>query len=893
MGVFLLFGVLVFKVQKSCNNSQKLEQVFPDTGFVRRQAIRGFANLPAIVAPITLVGENTGVLYMADALMRPEDVPIIAAFANQISLALQEAHLFQALRHTEDQYRRLFETANDAILVVDAASLHIFSANPKATMMTGYSEAALLGMTIDTLIPPANAPSVLAFAAATQEQKTIVAESTLVRANGQTLLVQVSATSFELNGRLLLHGFIKDITEQKRSEALQTAVYQIATITNSDISLEALYASIHRVVGQFLDARNFYIALYDESADLLMLPYFVDERDTYDGRPYKAGRGLTESVIHSGQPLLIDEEGHRQLIQQNRVDEVGPMAKIWLGAPLTTKAETFGAIVVQNYQDRHAYAEPEKQFLAYVSGQIGTAIASKRAELALKQLAAELEKQVHMMDVVLSTTPDFFMIYEIDGRIRYASPGALAGMGLSTAEVVGKDWSQLPLPNVPVAQFIADFQEVIGSGSPLHSETSVQIDGQTHYYEYDLYPVRDPNNVVTAVVSTSRDFTERKQAEEALHHTQKIESLGIMAGGVAHDFNNLLVAIMGQTSLALNKMQPADPAYRHIEKAVNAAEKAADLTQQLLAYSGKGQFTFQPLRLDTIIRENQHLLEVIIPHNVRLEAALSDDLPLIEADPGQIQQVVMNLILNAAEAMEGRPGVIHLRAAAQTIRQEDTGYWQQTKQQLKPGDYVLLQISDNGCGMSPETLDRIFDPFFTTKFTGRGLGLAAVLGIMRGHKGGLCVTSQPEQGTTFDLLFPVAQVSAAAAPDGSLTQLAATAVILVIDDDASVREAIHDILDMQAIHVLLADNGRAGIQLYQQHAHAIDLVMLDWFMPDMNGAETLQILQQINPHVRVLMSSGYSESETIEQLKNPGAVGFLQKPYTLPQLLKEINRHLT
>ncbi|MCA9874518.1 MAG: PAS domain S-box protein [Anaerolineales bacterium] len=873
------------------DNQIKLEQVFPRAGFLGRQALRGFSGMPAVVVPISLVGEAAGVLYVAGSVLQPEDVPVLTTFAQQISLALQDAHLFEALQQSEEKYRRLFEMANEAIFVVDVASLRILSVNPKTMLLTGFSESELLTKTIDELMPDATRSAVFDFVQS-MEELSVVAETTLISADDQTLIVQVSATIFYLNGRLLLHGLVQDITEKQRSKQLQTAVYQIATLANSDISLDDLYRSIHEIVSQFLDARNFYIALYDAADELVLLPYFIDEQDSYDGRPYPAGNGLTEYVIRSGQPHLISAQRHAELIRQGVVDEVGPRAQIWLGAPLKTKDQTFGAIVVQNYQDATVYTEQEKEFLVFASGQIATAIERKRAELKLTTLAAELEQQVHMMDVVLSTTPDLFMIHDLDGRIRYASPSMTEILNQPLEEVIGKTLVELNAPETVIDAFYQSFDEARLVGQTIGGEVQVQMGEETRYFEFYLYPVCNPDGRVTTIVSTARDYTVRKQTEDALHHTQKMESLGVMAGGVAHDFNNLLVAIMGQTSLALAKMHTTDPAYLHIEKAVRATERAADLTQQLLAYSGRGQFAFQPLQLDTIIRENQHLLEVVIPPTVQLKAALKDDLPHIEADPGQIQQVVMNLILNAAEALEGQSGTISVCTAVKTLTAVEAVSWQRTKHSLKPGDYVSLTVSDDGCGMSEETLNRIFDPFFTTKFTGRGLGLAAVLGIIRSHKGGLRVTSQLNQGTTFELLFPVSKSAVSVTPDNSPEEDPPTAVILVIDDEAPVREAIKDILEMEKMQTLLAVDGRSGLQLYQQHIDTIDLVILDWFMPGLNGAQTLKALQQINPQVHVLISSGYSESETTDNLVASDQIRFLQKPYTLSRLIEEIRRCL-
>ncbi|HFQ94345.1 MAG TPA: response regulator, partial [Anaerolineae bacterium] len=369
---------------------------------------------------------------------------------------------------------------------------------------------------------------------------------------------------------------------------------------------------------------------------------------------------------------------------------------------------------------------------------------------------------------------------------------------------------------------------------------------------------------------------------------------GVLAGGVAHDFNNLLVAMLGQTSLALAKMRAESPARRHVEKAVKAAERAADLTQKMLAYSGRGHFEVRPLNLNALIEENLHLFEVSIPKNVSLRSELADDLPLIEADAGQMQQVVMNLIVNGAEAIGEHPGRVLVVTGVEEVGEADGRIPQYTAAQLAPGRYVTLEVHDNGSGMDAETKARIFDPFFSTKQTGHGLGLAAVSGIMRGHKGGIRVYSEVGQGTTFKLLFPVSQAApadvegdTAVSPDEHPAGL-----ILVIDDEAPVREAVTDILEMENIQVLTAANGAEGVAMYQKHMADIDLVILDLSMPDINGEETFYRLRRLNPDVKVLLSSGFNQIEATRHFSGKGLAGFMQKPYNAARLLEEVKAYL-
>ncbi|KAA3665042.1 MAG: PAS domain S-box protein, partial [Chloroflexi bacterium] len=287
------------------------------------------------------------------------------------------------------------------------------------------------------------------------------------------------------------------------------------------------------------------------------------------------------------------------------------------------------------------------------------------------------------------------------------------------------------------------------------------------------------------------DVTERQRTEEALRRAQKLESLGVMAGGIAHDFNNLLVAMLAQTSLALVKLPLESDAFPHIDKAVKAAEHAADLTRQMLAYSGRGQFERKAINLNALLQENLHLFEVGMPKNVQLVSKLTNPLPFIEGDQGQMQQVVMNLIINAAEAIDKRAGVVTVRTGVQELEGDNGRFWQHTGSPLPSGRYVSMEVCDNGCGMDEDTISKIFDPFFSTKFTGRGLGLAAVLGIVRGHKGGLHVNSVIGEGTTFTIFFPAfAGERAAQEPlPASAATVKSKGLVLVIDDETAVRDA--------------------------------------------------------------------------------------------------------
>ncbi|MCA9979455.1 MAG: PAS domain S-box protein [Anaerolineales bacterium] len=400
----------------------------------------------------------------------------------------------------------------------------------------------------------------------------------------------------------------------------------------------------------------------------------------------------------------------------------------------------------------------------------------------------------------------------------------------------------------------------------------------------------------SGTIIISNDITDRVRTEKALRQTQKLESLGLLAGGVAHDFNNLLVAILGQSSLALHKLENDQPIQPQLEKVRLAAERAADLTKQLLAYSGQGHFQVQLLNLNQIIRENLHLFRVAIPRHVALIEDLAEPLPFIEADAGQIQQIIMNLIINGAEACPAPSESVHqptgwvqVQTRKTLLHEEGERFNPFTMTHLPAGEYVCLQVSDNGAGMSAQTLNKIFDPFFTTKPTGRGLGLAAVLGIVRGHKGGLSVSSTAGEGTQFEVLLPVpTQTDLPTAVVENNTNAPLPQTVLIIDDEPDVREAAADILQTAGVRVLLAHSGQDGLALYAQHSATIELVLLDLTMPGLSGEETLNALRKLNPELQIVLSSGYNQVKLSEHLLHQRHTAFLAKPYSASTLLKTL-----
>jgi two-component system, cell cycle sensor histidine kinase and response regulator CckA len=375
---------------------------------------------------------------------------------------------------------------------------------------------------------------------------------------------------------------------------------------------------------------------------------------------------------------------------------------------------------------------------------------------------------------------------------------------------------------------------------------------------------------------------------------QKLESLGVLAGGIAHDFNNLLTSILGNADLAQSEVSPANPARPYLEDIERVSRRAAELCRQMLAYSGKGRFMVQPLSLNDVVREMGHLLSVTISKKVVVRYNFFPNLPSVLADATQLRQVVMNLITNASEAIGEASGVVTLSTGVMDCDDEYLKHVVDDNDTHPPGQYVSLEVCDTGCGMDRETLGRIFDPFFTTKFTGRGLGLAAVLGIVRGHKGALRVYSEKGRGTTFKILLPAndqATPPPAVGADGGKAWRA-QGVVLLVDDEESVRSTGRRLLERIGFEVMVAADGREALELYAQHRQRIRLVLLDMTMPHLDGEACFRELRRIDSSVDVIMTSGYNEQEVISRFVGKGLAGFVQKPYKLADLLPVVRKAL-
>jgi two-component system, cell cycle sensor histidine kinase and response regulator CckA len=505
----------------------------------------------------------------------------------------------------------------------------------------------------------------------------------------------------------------------------------------------------------------------------------------------------------------------------------------------------------------------------------------------LHRTQQELRESQERFDQIASKVGQVFWIYGIHpDRIDYASPAfeEIWGRPVQVLYDDPHNWAAAMLEEDRPAVMEAWGEALAGRMERVSLEYRIRRpDGTVRWIEDGGTAIRDADGQVVRMVGIAKDVTERAEAELArrelqqqVQFAQKMESLGVLAGGVAHDFNNLLMGILGHADLAAQQLDAESPVQESLDAILASARQAAELARQMLAYAGKGQFTMARIDLGELVDGFSGLLTAAAPGRGTLEFELDADVPTIEGDPTQIRQVVLNLVTNAADALGEGGGTIRVSVGS------------------GPGATSWVQVQDDGRGMDEQTRRRIFDPFFTTKVTGHGLGLAVVHGLVQAHRGSIEVDSEQDRGTTIRVSFPTVEGAArGSTPDEERRLPEATSGqrkgrLLIADDEPTVRTVVARMLRFGGYEVVTADDGREAVDRYREHDGAFDLVILDLTMPRLDGLGALRELRAIDPAVRVLLSSGYTEVDTSLELPGGPPLGFLQKPYTTRILLETL-----
>ena len=751
-----------------------------------------------------------------------------------------ETRLRREHRHISQRFRALFEHNIDAICLIDASAT-ILSASPSTEQVLGYKPEELVGRNGLHLVYLEDRPLIEKRLRMLVENPRlhITIQTRVQHENGDIRWVEAVGTNLLADhevGSIVVN--FRDITEQKQAE-------------------QKLIASERR-----------FRALIENSSDGVLLL-------NADG-----------TILLAGPPILGYQ--NQEWVGRKGFDLIHPDDRPPVLAQFSDIITRPGDAVTSHYRARNRvgswrWIEAVTKNLIE-DPDVQAIVVNYRDITGRKRTEEDLRQQAQLLDLA----HDAIMAIRLDGTIEFWNRGAEQMYGWSRDEAIGK---------ISHALLRTEFPEPLG-------DLEAKLEKQGHWEGQLVHTTRassrltmmsrwalrrDASGQPSGFLEIDTDITERKRFEAEMLQTQKLESLGVLAGGVAHDFNNLLTGILGNASLALDRLPDRNPVYSMLNEIVRAGQRAADLTRQLLAYAGKGRFITHALDLSEVVREISVLIQASIPKNVQLRLELAQDLPAVEADPGQFQQVIMNLVINGAEAIApGQAGTVLVTTAVQHIdyAHADTHF---AAGQIGPGDYVRLEVQDTGVGMDAATQLKIFDPFFSTKFSGRGLGLSAVLGIVRGHKGALRLYSRPGKGSTFQILFPAVSKPAERSAEASLPDdLEGSGLVLVVDDEASVRDVATNTLERYGYTVIPVENGKGAIEVFKQRSGEVTMVLLDLTMPVLSGEETLRQMQAIRADVPVLLSSGFNEVEAVQRFVGKGLAGFIQKPYTAATLAQKV-----
>ncbi|HUM67840.1 MAG TPA: PAS domain S-box protein, partial [Chloroflexota bacterium] len=902
--------------------------IIPDTHqdphWIRRSEnswIRSYAGAPIIVEDVVM-----GFLNFAHAtagVYAPDIEDTLLAFADQAAIALRNARLYEqlqmeleerkriesSLRDSEARLHGIINAANDAIITIDESS-KIVMVNPAAEAMFGYESGCLVGKDLHILVPGRFHKQHRGYIEEFGKSGTVSQFMTSQthqygrRANGQEFLIRTSISQLVVQGQKLFTAMVHDVTDQIASEqAVQQHLNHLALINNisneigSVLDMRLLLQRTALLVQKLFDYHH--VAIFLVEGHFVRLKAIAGHYEKLFSSDHAEPKtvGIIGWVVNTGKTLVVSDVRKEPLYVNLASDRTQTRSE--LAVPIIQASHPVGVIDIQS-PNLNGFSDIDVRAIETLARQIAVAMKTtwlyeqaRQEILERQQMEQTLRASEARFKVVSELTSDYAYSgrFSPDGKFAFEwITGAVTRIsGYSDAELMQTElWQKLIIPeDYPSVR--RHFRQIkTGKPQKMHFRL-IDNSGNMHWIEDNMYPVwDDKHECVVGIIGAARDITEQRQIEDAMQRAQKLESLGVLASGIAHDFNNLLMAIMGQGTLASLKVNQPQVARQHLDNVLQTVERAALLTRQLLAYSGKGHVTSEPINLNHLIEQNVAILEAALPKNVVLEMYLKPHLPNVLADHGQIQQVVMNLIVNAAEAYDGRPGKVAIVTDVKKVTPEILRNLPQS-QKMSVTEVVHLSVIDEGVGMSAETQVRIFDPFYTTKLTGRGLGLAAVLGIVNNHQGYIQLESESGKGTTFHVLLPATTAEEVMPVPTLPVQTAVhSGLILVVDDEPVIRSALVDVLKLNGFTTLSADNGKTGLALFTEHHQEIDLVVMDVTMPVLSGETAYYQMAEARDDIPVIFLSGYEEEETFRHRVNKSRARFLHKPFDLHVLLEEI-----
>ncbi len=685
------------------------------------------------------------------------------------------------------------------------------------------------------------------------------------------------------------------IAEKQRSEDIDRTLIKIANSVYTTSNLKELYATIYDYLDELMDLPNLYIAQYDKKQKLIYFPFYVDEYDNHEDslvEDITKEHTLTSEVILAEKPLFLTWEMLLKREEENRIR--GTVPKIWIGVPLKISDEVIGVLAVQSYTEPEYFTKEDLKILIFIADQIAFAIERR-------QILDDLQESREQLMSIFKAIPDPVVLYNMRGFPIYLNHAFKKKFGWTLEDLQNKT-----IPFVPEDQkeiTFAKIKELYRYEKPVRMETK-RLTRNNEIFDIYLNAavVKNKDGKLAGMVVQLIDITEKNRLEKQLRQAQKMESVGVLAGGVAHDFNNLLTVINGRADIALLGMDETSSLYKHLNEIKKAGKRAENLTRQLLAFSRKQIYQPKVVDLNKIIFQLNKMFQRLISENIKIKLHIDDDIPPIKADSVQIEQILINLVVNARDAIMEKSGYdsemeISIETGRVVIDDESV----EKRPGAKKGRYVFFSVSDTGTGMDDKTRDNIFEPFFTTKpeGIGTGLGLATVYGIVKQNNGFVYVDSELTRGSSFKVYWPISDTEEQifeAGPDGSSSILKGDETILIAEDNEGLRLFAKEALVKMGYRVYEAANGKKAVELEKfmriKEKIKIDLLLTDIIMPEMGGRELADLLMKENPDLRVLFTSGYTDNQIVHNGKLQSKLNFIQKPFTIQTLSEKIRQVL-
>jgi PAS domain S-box-containing protein len=795
-----------------------------------------------------------------------------------------------ALKESELRYRTLFKANPQPMWVYDMATRRIMAVNNSAITHYGYSRNEFLSFTADEFRVQSEL-SGREFEAGKIERHR--------RKDHSIIEVEISSHELEFDGRPARIALAHDVTERRRMAIRTAGEREVLELLAADAPLTRILERITINQERAFPGMLCSVLLLDDDGRTLRhgaapsLPRSYC--DSIDGTQIGPAVGSCGTAAFTKKTVIADNIATDPRWKDYSALALGHGLRACWSVPLISSEDTVLGTLALYYREPAHPTDLESSAIARGAHFASIAIERQKLRQSVHENRVRLETLVQNLPGMAyrcRNDEHSIMTYVSDGceaLTGYRRDELENNKSVSYGELIhadDRDWlweksraafeARLPSSNeYRIAHRDGSERWVAerASGEYAPDGTLLYIDG-----------------FIQDITVAHRAKTEREQLDRKMQEAQKLESLGVLAGGIAHDFNNLLTSILGNASIANLSLPPGSDAYNCVDQIVTTSMRTADLCKQMLAYSGRGRFVVQRLDLSELVEQTTQMLQISISKKAALRFHLEKGLPPIEADATQIRQIIMNLVINASEAIGDSSGAISLSTG---LTQVDRDYLRGTltDEGIPDGDYVFLEVSDSGCGMSSETKARIFDPFFTTKFTGRGLGLAAVLGIVRGHRGSMKVYSEPGCGSTFKILFPAtggaAEKQEITPGTGNVRRYSGT--VLIVDDEETVRTTVCRMMEILGFQCVLATDGRQGVDIAAKDPSRFSMVLLDLTMPHMDGEQAFTELRRLRSDIRVVLMSGFNAQEALVKFSGKGLASFLQKPFTLSALKGVLN----